>query len=72
MQKEPTPAKQVHRFCSLLVHSDNDDVFHGLISAMNKVNKRHIADELLRIEKEGYVHDGNIKGIEKKLIALCH
>ena len=60
MQKEPTPAEQVYRFCTHIVQSGYDDAFDVLISALNKVNKRHIADELLRIEKEGYVHSGNV------------
>ena len=55
MQKELTPAEQVHHFCTLITRT-GDDAFGLLISTLNRVNQKHIADELLRIEREGCVH----------------
>ena len=50
---------QAHRFCTLIIRT-GDDAFDLLISALNKAEQWHIADELQRIEREGYVQIGSI------------
>ena len=54
LQKEPTPAEQAHRLCSLLFRT-GDNAFPVFISALKKAKQEYVADELLRIEKEGSV-----------------
>ena len=64
MQKERTPTEKAHRFCTLIVRT-GDDAFDLLISVLNTVKQRHVADELLMIEREGYVHTSNTEGKRK-------
>ena len=56
MQEERTPTAKAHRMCTLIVRT-SDNAYDVLISALEKANQRHVADELRRIEREGYVRN---------------
>ena len=59
-RKNASPPRKltVFVFAHLSPVRTGDDAFDLLIS-VNKVNQRHVADELLMIEREGYVHTSN-------------